>query len=196
MFVSVLKISATCCWFVCCSLLISACAPLVLVGGAATAVAVNDNRGHSSLIEDKDIEYSVSEKLQSDEQLLHETHINITSYNQILLLTGQAPTEELKQRAEALAKQEEKIKKIYNEIAVRDTLPFKARNFDFWLSTKIKSKLLGTNDVDGFNVKVVSSDTTVYLMGLVSRENARKITQVVAEVQGVTRIVKAFEYID
>lgn len=176
--------------------LLVACTPMLLMGGAATAVVVNDARSGEQLMRDKDIEFDVSERLQADPELLRKTHINVATYNQIVLLTGQAPTEELRLRAGALAEQEEKIRKVYNEIKVRDKLPFKARNFDFWLSTKIKSKLLGAQGLDGLNVKIVCSDTSVYLMGLVTRAHGEQVVQRIAEVEGVTRIVKAFEYID
>lgn len=173
------------------------CAPAIFAGSAAGAASIaSDKRSAGTLIEDQAIEFRLAGKLQADNEMTDSTNINVTSYNNVLLLTGEAPTQELKDRTHSYAQEDESIKRIYNEISIREPLPFKARNYDTWLTTKIKTKLLTTKDVSSFDVKVVTSDTTVYLMGLLTRQEADTITQVIAHIKGVTRIVKAFEYID
>jgi len=177
--------------------LLQGCAPAIVAGGAAGAASIaSDTRTTSSIIEDQAIEFRLAGQLQSDNEMTEFTNINVTSYNNILLLTGEAPTDALKEKASTYAQQDSKVKRIYNEIKVTDPLPFKARNYDTWLTTKIKTKLLATKDINSFDVKVVTSDTTVFLLGLISRQDAEAVTQVIARIKGVTRIVKAFEYTD
>ncbi|TPW16655.1 MAG: hemolysin [Halothiobacillaceae bacterium] len=176
------------------SLNISGCAPAIVAGGAASVAA--DTRTAGTVVEDQSIEFRIAANLQKDPEFLEKTNINITSYNTVVLLTGEAKTVALRDRAEKIAKTDPKAKKIYNEIVVREPLPMKARNYDSWLTTKVKAKLVATEDVSSFNVKVVTSDTTVYLMGLISKADAQKVAQVAAHVTGVTRVVKAFEYVN
>jgi osmotically-inducible protein OsmY len=173
------------------------CAPAIFAGSAAGAASIaSDKRSTGTIIDDQAIEFRLAGKLQSDNEMTDSTNINVTCYNSTVLLTGEAPSQALIERAEAYAKQDSKIKRVYNEINVREPLPFKARNYDTWLTTKIKTKLLTTKDVSGADVKVVTSDTTVYLMGILPRNEADLITQTISDVQGVTRIVKAFEYME
>ena len=181
------------------------CAPAIVAGSAAGAASVaSDKRSAGTIINDQAVEFRVASKLQSDDEMVDKTNISVTAYNGVILLTGEAPTQELKDRAYTYAnevaddssKEESKIKQIHNEISIREPLPFKARNYDTWLTTKIKTKLLTTKDVSSFEVKVVTSDTTVYLLGFMNRQDADTVTRVIANIQGVTRIVKAFEYTD
>ncbi len=177
--------------------LLQGCAPAIIAGSAAGAATIaSDARTTGSIIEDQAIEFRLAGLLQSDPEMTERTNINVTSYNNIVLLTGEAPTEALKEKASVYAQRDPKIKRIYNEIRIAEPLPFKARNFDTWLTTKIKTKLLTTKGIPSLNVKVVTSNTTVFLLGIISRRDADAITQVVARIQGVTRIVKAFEYTD
>lgn len=172
------------------------CAPAMVAGGAGAASIASDKRTAGTIVEDQAIEYRLASKLQADDEMMENTNINVTSYNGVLLVTGEAPTQALKDRVQNYAAQDTKVKRTYNEIVVRQPLPYKARNYDTWLTTKAKTKLLTTKDISSVDVKIVTSDTTVYLMGLVTRKEADLITQSVSQVQGITRIVKAFEYIE
>lgn len=173
------------------------CAPAIVAGGAAGAASVaSDKRSAGTIIDDQAIEFRIASKLQSDDEMVEKTNISVTSYNGTVLLTGETPTQALKEKAYSYAQEDSKIKQIHNEISIREPLPFKARNYDTWLTTKIKTKLLTTKDVNSFDVKVVTSDTTVYLLGMINRQDADTVTRVIANIQGVTRIVKAFEYTD
>ena len=179
------------------ALSLQGCAPAIVAGSAAGAATVaTDKRSAGTIIDDQAIEFRLASKLQNDDDIANNTNISITSYNHTVLITGEAPSQELKERVSQYANEDENIKQVHNEINVREPLPFKARNYDTWLTTKIKTKLLTTKDINSFEVKVVTSNTTVYLLGLLSRQEADMVARTIAEVKGVSRIVKAFEYTD
>ena len=179
------------------TLSLQGCAPAIVAGSAAGAATVaTDKRSAGTIIDDQAIEFRLASKLQNDDDIANNTNINVTSYNYTVLITGEAPSQELKDRATQYANEDENIKQVHNEINIREPLPFKARNYDTWLTTKIKTKLLTTKDINSFEVKVVTSNTTVYLLGLLNRQEADMVARTIAEVKGVSRIVKAFEYTD
>lgn len=176
--------------------LLSGC-PAAVVGGAAGAASVAaDPRSSGRILEDEGIEFRVANSIQGDEELANNANVSVTSYNGVVLLTGETPTAQLRERAYFYAKSDEKVRLIHNELAVAPPLPFSARNYDTWLTTKAKTRLLGMEQLNAAAIKVVTSDTTVYLMGLITRQDGQIAAKAVAEVTGVTRVVKAFEYRD
>lgn len=171
--------------------------PVAVVGGAAGVASVAaDPRSSGTIMQDEGIEFRVSNGIQGDPELSKNAHISVTSYNGVVLLTGEAPTAALRERAYAYANGDSKVRLIHNEIAIAPPLPFSARNYDTWLTTKAKTKLLGMEQLNAAAIKVVTSDTTVYLMGLVSRQDGQAAAKAVSELEGVSRVVKAFEYTD
>jgi osmotically-inducible protein OsmY len=95
--------------------------------------------------------------------------------------------------AQEVAKQDPKVKNVYNEIEVSEPLALSARNYDSWLTTKVKTKLLTVKEVNAFQVKVVTSNQTVYLLGIIPNETANLAAEAAAQVDGVLKVVKAFE---
>lgn len=171
--------------------------PAAVVGGAAGVASVAaDPRSSGTIMQDEGIEFRIANGIQGDPELGKSAHISVTSYNGVVLLTGEAPTAELRERAFSYANGDDKVRLIHNEIAIAPPLPFSARNYDTWLTTKAKTKLLGMEQLNAAAIKVVTSDTTVYLMGLVSRQDGQAAAKAVAELEGVSRVVKAFEYKD
>lgn len=176
------------------SMLVSGCAG-VLVGGAATsAVVASDPRTTGTFVEDQSIELKALKLLNEDRELGEQTHIGVTSYNQIVLLTGQAPTEALRASVVATVGSIAKIRHIHDEISIAAPRSLSSRTADGILTTKVKTRLLGTEALAATRVKVVSEAGTVYLMGLVPAEQAALAAQVASETAGVSRVVKLFEY--
>lgn len=178
--------------------LVSGCGVLV-VGGAATGVAIaHDRRTSGTVIEDEAIEIKAGQALGSDPEIKAQTHIDVTSYNLEVLLTGEAPSEELRDRAGYLVSRVEKVTRVYNEIVIAAPSAMSARSSDAWITTKVKTALIDV-DVEGFDitrVKVVTERGVVYLMGLVTRKEAEAATDVVRRVGGVQRVVRLFQYLD
>ena len=166
----------------------------VLFGGAVTGAAVaNDTRTPGSVIEDQTIELKATELIWKDPDLKDQSHISTTSYNQIVLLTGQTPTEELRRRAEAKVASIEKVRHIHNELTIAAPNSLSARSSDTVLTAKVKTKLIAMKEMDGTKIKVVTESGVVYLMGLLAGTNADRAAEAASTVGGVQKVVKLFE---
>jgi osmotically-inducible protein OsmY len=172
------------------------CAPVVVAGAAAGASVANDRRTAGTVLEDQSIELKAGSAIQADEALSKSVHISVTSFNNIVLLTGQAPTRALREQVLEHVRSIDKVKGIHDEISVEDPTSFNTRSNDTWITTKCKSTLLGAKGLDATHVKVVTEDGVVYLMGLVTREEGNTAAKTVQQVTGVQKVVKVFEYID
>jgi osmotically-inducible protein OsmY len=177
-------------------LLIQGCAPAV-VGGAATGAAVAyDRRTTGTVIDDQGIEFKAAYALFDNKEIYDQSHINVTSFNGVVLLTGETPSESLKQKATAEVKQIPKVKRIHNELAIAAPSALPSRSTDTWITSKIKAKMATDERIDPFHIKVVTERGIVYLLGLVSRTEAQQAVNLVTNTAGVQRVVKIFEYTD
>ncbi len=174
--------------------LLSGCAPL-LAGGAVTgAVVSNDRRTAGTVMEDSRIESKASDFFGADAQLgSGQSHINTTSYNQMVLLTGEVATDELRKRAEEYVSRIAKIRHVYNELTVGPNSASSARANDSLITTKVKGKLISIREVSSSDVKVVTEAGVVYLMGLFEKSTGDAIAEAVASVGGIVKVVKLFE---
>lgn len=171
----------------------------MLAGGAAIGVAaVHDRRSAGTVIDDEAIEWKALGELRADGELWDQTHINVTSFNRAVLLTGEAPTEELRARVEQRVKALPGVARVYNEIALAAPSSYLSRSSDTVITGKVKTSFLGIRDIEGFDptrVKVVTERGVVYLLGLVTRAEADAVTEKARQVGGVQRVVRLFEYI-
>lgn len=180
------------------SLLGGCAAPLVVAGGAAAAgvVVAKDRRTAGTMLDDERVEIRSQRRIAEDKELVENTHVNITCYNGVVLITGEAVLPMYKTRVEELVRQEEKVREVRNELQITAPSTTSSRSRDTLLTTRVKSRLLGADNVDSSSIKVVSEQSTVYLMGLVTRGEADHAVQVTRNTDGVMRIVKVFEYTD
>lgn len=181
------------------SLLLSGCVPVVLIGGAAaTASVVHDRRTTGTIVEDSSIELRIKNELGKDEKISDQAHINVTSYNAIVLLSGEAPSQSLSSRVGEIARRDKQVRRVHNEIQIAAPSSLMTRSSDSWITTKVKSSLvgLGIKGFDPSRVKVVSENGTVFLLGMVYHKEADAIVAQTQQVTGVQRIVKLFEYLD
>ncbi len=170
----------------------------VVVGAAATGVAVSrDRRTTGTVVEDQSIELKAGVQLRDDVELREQTHINVTSYNNSVLLTGEAPTETLRARAGEIVRGIDKVRQVYNEIIIAAPSALASRSSDSFITAKVKTSLFNISDFEHFDptrVKVVTENGTVFLMGLLTREQGDAVADTVRQVSGVERVVKIFEY--
>ena len=161
---------------------------------------IEDDRGtrtFGSKIDDSLIETKAAVNIaKASPELDQNSHIVVTSYNGIVLLAGQTPRADLKALAEKEASGVQRVKKVNNELQVMEPSSLLARNNDAWLTTKIKSQMLTDSAIPGSRIKVVTENGIVYLLGLVTQQEATRATNLVQGVSGVQKIVKLFEYID
>ena len=178
------------------ALQLQACAPVLVAGAATGASVANDRRTAGTVLEDQSIELKASGAIQADQALSKSVHVGVTSFNNIVLLTGQAPTDSLREQVLEHVRSIDKVKGVHDEISIENPTTFNTRSNDTWITTKCKSTLLGAKGLEATHIKVVTEDGVVYLMGLVTRQEGDTAAKTVQQVTGVQRVVKVFEYID
>ena len=177
-------------------ILLQGCAAAVVTGAATGAAVIHDRRTAGTVIDDQSIEFKVSGVLYNNKDIYDQSHINVTSYNGIVLLTGETPSESLKQQVTKEVQELPKIRRIHNELLIAAPSSLPSRSSDAWITSKIKTKLTTDKYIDPFFVKVVTEHGVVYLMGLVTHAEADRIVDIVTKSAGVQRVIKIFEYID
>jgi osmotically-inducible protein OsmY len=162
--------------------------------------SIEQNRGArttGSVLDDGAIETMIEVNLNAADEALRQANIDVISFNQTVLIVGQVPTQELKNLATRVATSSNtRVKTVYNELEVAGDTSFLSRTNDAWLTTKIKSMMLVDGDVEGLRTKVVTENGVVYLMGLLTHSEADRAVELVSTTRGVTKVVRAFEYID
>lgn len=172
------------------------CLPTVFVAGAAAGGAViYDHRSTVTMVQDRDITYSAQEKVDNDPQLKGRADIDVATFNHIVLLVGQAPTKELRDRAEALVKTVPNIRMLYNEITIEPPTSESVRANDAWITSKVKTVLFAEPNLNSSQLKIVTENGVVYMMGLTTKSQATLAADKTRNVAGVTKVVKLFEYI-
>lgn len=184
--------------FLCSTLAITACASVIsTLNGNDSIQEDQGSRSTGSRIDDGAIETMIKVNLNAADDALRESNIDVVSFNQTVLLVGQVPNQELKNLATRVATtSNSRVKTVYNELEVAGDTSFLSRTNDIWLSTKLKSLMLVNDDVEGLRTKVVTENGVVYLMGLLTRSEADQAVDLVSKASGVTKVVRAFEYID
>ena len=171
---------------------LAGCAPLI-VGAAAvgTGLMVTDRRSSGAQIDDESIELRAASRLS--DQFGDKAHINVTSYNRQVLLTGEAPTEQIKQQAEQVVSRVDNVRAIVNDIAVRAPTSLPARSNDVLITGKVRASFVDASDLQANAFKVVTERGNVYLMGRVTLREAERGTSIARQIPGVQRVVRVFE---
>jgi osmotically-inducible protein OsmY len=171
----------------------SGCAPVVVgaaaAGGAAVAI---DRRPADTQLADERIEWTVSGRI--NDKLKDQGHVNVTSYNRTVLLTGEVTSEALKAEAEKIAALPD-VKSVVNDLVVAPPTSMSSRSNDAYLTSVVKTRMVGDQKFNPLHVKVVTENGVVYLLGLVTRKEADDATHITRHVSGVKRVVRVFEYI-
>ncbi len=172
------------------------CVPMFAVGTAAgTGAYISEDRRTSGMfIEDEGIELKGSRRIY--QQFGDKVHINITSYNRMVLLTGEAPTETIKADIEKLIMGVDNVRKIFNEIAVAGNTSLASRSNDTLITSKVKTRFLTERKFQINHVKIVTENEVVYLLGVVTRQEADNAAQIASATSGVKKVVKVFEYLN
>jgi osmotically-inducible protein OsmY len=176
------------------SALVSACAPL-LVGGAVmgTSLMVTDRRTSGTQLEDQAIELKAMTRTR--EAVGERGHVNATSYNRTLLLTGEVAADTDKVAVEQAVAKIEGVRTVVNELVVAGSSSLAARSNDAILTSKVKASFIDAKDVFANAIKVISERGTVYLMGRVTEREANRASDIARAVSGVQKVVRVFEVI-
>ena len=172
---------------------LTACAPLLVGGAVVTGISAADRRTTGSQIEDERIETRGAARLR--EHLGERVHINITSYNRLVLLTGEVPSEQDKQLAEQVISRVENVRSITNELVVLGHSTLTQRSSDALVTGRVKANLIDAKDLNSSAFKVVTERGVVYLLGRVTAREADRATDIARRTSGVQKVVRLFELI-
>ena len=173
---------------------VSGCVPLVLGGAAVggTVVAI-DRRSTGIQVEDEAIEMRVANAIR--EKVGTEAHVNVTSYNRQVLLTGEVPSAEVRDAVEKTVAAEQNVRSVVNDLAVMPNSTIGQRSNDTFITGKVRASLVDAKDLSANSFKVVTERNVVYLMGRVSQREAGRATAIARGITGVSKVVRVFEYL-
>lgn len=172
------------------------CATAVVGGAATGAAAVHDRRTVPTMLEDQAIEIKALKLLLDHPEISKQSNISITSYNLKVLLSGEADRQEISDNFAELISNIQRVERVHNEVVISPSGTLFDQTNDAYLTSKVKFELLRI-DIKGFDptrVKVVTSQGTVFLMGIINQDEARQVVEKVRFITGVKRVVKVFEY--
>jgi len=174
--------------------LLGACAPL-LIGGAAVGgtMMATDRRSAGAQVDDQVIETKASNAIST--LLVERAHVNATSYNRMLLLTGEVPTEADRVAVAKAVSQIETVRSIVNDVAVMSNSSFSDRTNDSLITGKVKAEFVGASDLSTNSIKVVTERSVVFLMGLVTETEAKRAVEIARGVGGVQKVVRVFQIV-
>ena len=177
------------------AVMISGCTTLLVAGVAITTIDIlHDRRTVGEYIDDGAIEVSAQNIVLTNSTFRKASHIKPISWNGILLLTGEVTDATIKQEIVAKLSNIQAVRQVVDELEITDRSKFLTRTNDSWITSQVKSRLVLKTGLKANRVKVTTTRGNVYLMGIVSREEADKATAVAQVVRGVKRVVKVFEY--
>jgi osmotically-inducible protein OsmY len=173
---------------------LSACVPLV-VGGAVVGgtLVANDRRTSGAQLEDEGIELRSTSRIRSN--VGDRVHVNVTSYNRQVLLTGEVPTAQDKLLVEQIVSRVENVKSVVNELAVLGNSSLTQRSSDVLVTGRVRAQLVDAKDLFANSFRVVTERGTTYLMGRVTQREADRGTAVARSTPGVQKVVRIFEII-
>ena len=169
------------------------CAPLAVGAAAGGAlVMAGDRRTTGIYIEDENIEWKALARIR---EVVPAAHVNATSYNRKVLLTGEAPSDAEKKKVEDAVRAVPSVVDVTNEVQVAGASSLASRGSDSLITSNVKVRMVNNGKFSPNHVKVITEGGTVYLMGLVSQAEGDAAAEVARTTSGVTRVVKVFEYI-
>ncbi|MBS9425906.1 division/outer membrane stress-associated lipid-binding lipoprotein [Photorhabdus caribbeanensis] len=182
---------------ICTAVMLQGCIGAVVVGSAAVATkTATDPRTVGQQVDDSTLEARVSNALGKDKQLKEQTRIITTAYQGKVLLTGQSPNSNLSDRAKQIASRVDGAHTVYNEIRQGKPVELSTASKDTWITTKVRSKILASDSVKSSNIKVVTENGEVFLLGILTKQEGNAAAKIASETNGVKRVTTAFTYLN
>jgi osmotically-inducible protein OsmY len=175
------------------ALWLSGCAPVLVGAAAGGALSMSeDRRSSGAQLDDQSIEWRSSSRI--GERFGSKAHINVTSYNRAVLLTGEVADERMRTDADALVRSVPSVHGTTNEVVVAEPTSLGSRTTDSYITSKIKTRFLDVAKFNALHVKVVTEAGVVYLLGVVTEKEAEDAVEIARTTGGVRKVVKMFEY--
>jgi osmotically-inducible protein OsmY len=171
---------------------LSGCLGVAVVGAGAAAMSAVDRRTTGAQVDDEGIELRVTNRV--NERFGDKVHVNITSYNRSVLITGEVPDEAAKAEIEKIVNGTGNVRSATNDLQVAGGASLSSRANDATITGKVKARFVDANQFNVFQVKVVTEASVVYLMGIVTETEAAAAAEVARTTGGVRKVVKVFEY--
>ena len=175
--------------------LLTGCVAAVATTAIVGTDMATDRRTSGSYIEDQTIELKSGQAISDHNELNQSANINVISFNRVVLLIGQTPNEGLRNTASEIVRKIDNVRKVHNEIRISAPSSILSSTSDTWITTKAKSLMLAEKNFTSGHIKIITENGELFLMGLVSRAEADKAISIVRNIDGVERVVQAFEYI-
>jgi osmotically-inducible protein OsmY len=166
--------------------------PVAMVGAGAAVVAFEDRRTTGAQVDDETIELRAGNRI--DDRFGNRVHVNVTSYNRYVLLTGEVPDEVARSEIEKIARSVTNVLGVTNDLQVAGVSSATSRSNDTFITTSVKTRFLNSNKFNGIHVKVVTEASVVYLLGVVTEQEAADAVELARTTSGVRKVVKMFEY--
>lgn len=173
-------------------LLLTGCVEMTLVGAGVAVATVEDRRTTGTQLEDRGIELRAANRI--DDRFGERVHVNVTSFNRYVLLTGEVPDEPTRAEAETLARGVPNVLGVSNDLQIAGQSSTTSRSNDTLITSKVKTRFADANRFNIFHVKVVTEAAVVYLLGIVTEEEAAAAVEIARTTAGVRKVVKMFEY--
>ncbi len=173
--------------------LLQGCFPVVATGVSAGAAMVADRRTSGAYVEDESIEWKVASRIR--ERFGDAVHVNVTSYNRNVLLTGEASNDTVRSQLDSIVAGVENVRGVINEVAVGPNSTLTARGNDALITSNVKARFLDARRFAAHNVKVVTEANVVFLLGIVTRAEADAAAEIARTSKGVSKVVRVFEYV-
>ena len=174
------------------AVMLQGCVEMAVVGAGAAVLGYEDRRTAGTLVEDEGIELRSS--LRVNERYGDKVHINITSYNRSVLLTGEVPDEKARADIEKIVQGVSSVRSITNDLQIAGAASFTSRATDSGITGRVKARFLDAGKFSPLHVKVVTEAAVVYLMGIVTEAEANSAVELARTTGGVRKVVKVFEY--
>lgn len=176
-------------------LLLSGCVPVIVAAGVGGATLVaTDRRSVGAQADDEAIELKIANEISA--RYGESVHANATSFNGIVLLTGEVPDQGAYASIGNIAASTARVRSVHNDLAIGPLTPMSARTNDTFITSKVKARFVEANKFAATHVKVVTERGVVYLMGIVRRDEADSAAQLASTTSGVVRVIKVFEYLN
>jgi osmotically-inducible protein OsmY len=173
---------------------VQGCFPVVAAGAGAGVLLVQDRRTSGAYIEDEAIETKAFDRV--GKQFKNTVHVNVTSYNRNVLITGEVPDDAARAQVERIIANIQNVAKVYNELSVAGLSSLSSRSNDALITSNVKLRFIGDKRFGANHIKITTENTTVYLMGIVNHAEANAAAEVASGSQGVARVIELFEYVD
>lgn len=176
--------------------LLDGCVVAIVAGVTIGGIVIYEGRSPTTLHSDNKISYDAEHKIFADKELDKQSRIVVSSFNGVVLLAGETPTEEMRLRAGQLVQPVPGVKRLYNEITVGTPISALTQSSDSLITSKIKTQLLAAKNLNSSQMKIITENATVFMLGSVTRGQGKTAAEIASRSSGVQKVVTLFEYVE